>query len=113
MTRILDRQWFRRNLAQIRRVQLFLDYDGTLADLAPTPEHVNPDPDVVDLLTRLAQHPAIRVTVISGRRLSHVETLVPVPGVLLAGTYGIELRTAGGSGLAGPTSMLFAHRWKF
>lgn len=96
MTRILDRQWFRRNLARIRRVQLFLDYDGTLADLAPTPEHVNPDPDVVDLLTPLAQHPAIRVTVISGRRLSHVETLVPVPGVLLAGTYGIELRTAGG-----------------
>jgi trehalose-phosphatase len=34
--------------------------------------------------------------VISGRRLSHIQTLVPVPGVLLAGTYGIEVVTPNG-----------------
>lgn len=83
-------------LVQAERLWLFLDYDGTLADFAPTPEHVDPDPELVDLLTRLARHPCIRVAVISGRRLSHVQTLVPVPGVLLAGTYGIELQTPEG-----------------
>ena len=37
------------------------------------------------------------MAVISGRRLSHVEALVPaVPGIQLAGTYGIELRTSEG-----------------
>ena len=96
MLGIPNRQWIDMNLARTRRLWLFLDYDGTLADLAPTPEHVNPDPAVVDLLTGLVRHPTIRVAVISGRRLSHVETLVPVPGVLLAGTYGIELRTPEG-----------------
>ncbi|MEA3341133.1 MAG: trehalose-phosphatase [Chloroflexota bacterium] len=85
-----------KHLSQARRLWLFLDYDGTLADFAPTPEHVNPNPEVIDLLTRLVAPPHIRVTVISGRRLSHVEKLVPVPDILLAGTYGIELRTPEG-----------------
>ncbi|MFQ6058474.1 MAG: trehalose-phosphatase [Anaerolineae bacterium] len=83
-------------LGQAERLWLFLDYDGTLADFAPTPEHVNPDPEVIDLLTRLARHPRIRIAVISGRRLGHVQALLPVPGILLAGTYGIELQTPEG-----------------
>jgi len=83
-------------LAQAERLWLFLDYDGTLADFAPTPEHVNPNPEVVGLLTRLAQHPQLRIAVVSGRRLSHVQALLPVPGIFLAGTYGIELQTPEG-----------------
>ncbi len=83
-------------LADARRLWLFLDYDGTLADFAPTPEHVNPDPDVVELLSSLAQDPWFRVAVVSGRRLSHVRTLLPVPGIVLAGTYGIELQAPDG-----------------
>lgn len=88
--------WVANLLANADRVWLFLDYDGTLAELAPTPEHVSPDQDVVDLVTGLAGHPAVRVAVISGRRLSHVEKLVPVPGAFLAGTYGVELRMPDG-----------------
>jgi trehalose 6-phosphate phosphatase len=83
-------------LAAAERVRLFLDYDGTLADFAPTPEHVDPDPEVVDLLGRLANHSRFQVSVVSGRRLGHVEKLVPVAGVLLAGTYGVELRLPDG-----------------
>jgi trehalose 6-phosphate phosphatase len=83
-------------LAQIQRLWLFLDYDGTLAGFAPTPEHVNPDSALIELFAGLAKQPRIRVAVVSGRRLSHVQTLVPVPGLWLAGTYGIELQTPGG-----------------
>ena len=83
-------------LAEAERLWLFLDYDGTLADFAPTPEHVVPDPAVADLISRLARHPCFRVAVVSGRRLSHIQKLVPVPGILLAGTYGIELQTPEG-----------------
>ncbi len=83
-------------LTQAGRVWLFLDYDGTLADFAPTPEHVNPDDEVVALLSELVRYPSLRVAVISGRRLSHVQALVPVSDVLLAGTYGVELRMPGG-----------------
>jgi trehalose 6-phosphate phosphatase len=85
-----------RRLSQAERLWLFLDYDGTLADFAPTPEHVHPDPELIDLLGRLVVCPRLRVAVVSGRRLSHVQKLVPVPGILLAGTYGIELQTPEG-----------------
>jgi trehalose 6-phosphate phosphatase len=75
---------------------LFLDYDGTLAEFAPTPDVIIPDPDVIELLTRLKNHPGIHPAIISGRRLAHIISLVPVAGVLLAGTYGIEMRLPGG-----------------
>ena len=75
---------------------LFLDYDGTLADFAPTPDTTNPDPALIELLTALHKKPDLRLAVISGRRLKHVRSLVPVPGVWLAGTYGIELLMPGG-----------------
>ena len=91
------RQRVQERLARAERLWLFLDYDGTLADFAPTPEHVNPDPDLAVLIARLVQHPRFRVAVVSGRRLSHVQKLVSVPGVLLAGTYGIELQTPEGA----------------
>lgn len=83
-------------LTQAERLWLFLDYDGTLASFAPTPEHVHADPALVELLTQLAQRPRLRIAIVSGRRLSHVQKLVPVPGILLAGTYGVELLTPEG-----------------
>jgi len=76
---------------------LFLDYDGALAEFAPTPDHVSPDAQVISLLSRLSQFPdVLRVVVLSGRKLDHLKNLVPVPGILLAGTYGIEIITADG-----------------
>jgi trehalose 6-phosphate phosphatase len=81
------------SLAQAERLWLFLDYDGTLADFAPTPDDILPDSELLKLLTDLTNHPNIRVAIISGRRLDHIKALVPLPGVLLAGTYGIEIQT--------------------
>ncbi len=81
-------------LASGGRLWLFLDYDGTLADFAPTPDTIVPDAELVDLLSRLAAYPhALRVVIMSGRRFSHIKALLPVPGILIAGTYGIEFQT--------------------
>jgi trehalose 6-phosphate phosphatase len=93
---MLSAKQLNERLSLAERLWLFLDYDGTLADFAPTPDHVEPDPKLVTLLTRLASHPRFRLAVISGRRLKHVQALVPVPGILLAGTYGVELLTPDG-----------------
>lgn len=84
-------------LAQAGRVWLFLDYDGTLAEFAPTPDDILPDPPLIGLLRQLTEHPPLRVAVISGRRLSHIRALLPVDGLILAGTYGIELLLPGGA----------------
>lgn len=83
-------------ITDARRLWLFLDYDGTLADFAPTPEHPTAAPEVLSILVALAAAPNARVVVISGRRLDDLQKLVPVAGVLLAGTYGIELQLPDG-----------------
>ncbi len=70
---------------------LFLDYDGTLADFAPTPEVIRTNPAVIGLLERLVKKQNVRVTVISGRTLRILRLLLPIEGIFLAGTYGIEL----------------------
>jgi len=76
-----------------QRLWLFLDYDGTLADFAPTPEIIETNPRVISILEQLVRISSIRVTILSGRRLGHVRLLLPITGIFLAGTYGIELLT--------------------
>jgi trehalose-phosphatase len=84
---------------EAQHLWLFLDYDGTLADFAPTPEYIVPNAEIIHLLKRILHKASIRVTILSGRRLQHVRLLVPVPGIFLAGTYGIELLTPAGESI--------------
>jgi trehalose 6-phosphate phosphatase len=94
----------RRRLEGSVGIWLFLDYDGTLAEFAPTPDHVMPDRQVIDLVTRLAKCERARVTILSGRRMEHIRKLLPVSGITLAGTYGIEVQHP----VEGPTVRLDA-----
>ena len=84
------------SLLDHERLWLFLDYDGTLADFAPTPADVFTEPAVVRLVTQLTKCPRLRVAVLSGRPLSQIQQLLPVSNILLAGTYGVELQTFDG-----------------
>ncbi len=72
---------------------LFLDYDGTLEEFAPTPYDVNPNPEIIRILKKLVARPNTRVTILSGRNLAQIRQLIPVPGIFLAGSYGIEILT--------------------
>lgn len=72
---------------------LFLDYDGTLEEFAPSPFDVSPNQEIIHILESLVSKPHIRVTLLSGRNLEQLRQLVPVPGVFLAGSYGIEILT--------------------
>jgi len=85
-----------KNLAPDRHIRLFMDYDGTLADFAPNPDVVVPDDELIHLLTQLTCHPRLQIAIISGRRLDHIQTLVPIQGVWLAGTYGLEMQSPDG-----------------
>jgi trehalose 6-phosphate phosphatase len=90
----LDR--IEQGLAAGGRLHLFLDYDGTLVPIAPTPEQAQPDADLLDLLTRLGQATRIRTIILSGRPLASLQAMLLVPGLTLAGTYGIEIQLPDG-----------------
>lgn len=78
---------------QASYLYLFLDYDGTLADFARDPATIEQNPKIINLIQQLSNKMKFRVAILSGRRLEHVRQLLPVSGIFLAGTYGIELLT--------------------
>jgi trehalose 6-phosphate phosphatase len=79
--------------AQIRRrgrVTIFLDFDGTLVDIAPRPELVQLKPEAQDVLRRLAKHPLATLVVVSGRRRAELLEHIGVPDIHYFGLYGWE-----------------------
>jgi trehalose 6-phosphate phosphatase len=76
---------------------LFLDFDGTIVELAPTPETVRVGPGLPDLLTALSQRLAGAVAIVSGRRLADIARLLaPYDGAMI-GLHGGEIRKADGT----------------
>jgi trehalose 6-phosphate phosphatase len=73
---------------QSRPVGVLLDFDGTLSDIAPTPEEARPVPGTRHALEALATAGAV-VAVISGRPALDVASLVGAP-VRYFGLYGLE-----------------------
>ncbi len=83
-------------VSSAERLWLFLDYDGTLVEFTRTPDVLKPDPKLIDLIRRLASKNRIRLAIVSGRRLKDIQTLLPVDGIYIASTYGIEIQTPDG-----------------
>lgn len=84
------------------RLALFLDLDGTLLDLAPTPEQAAPEPGLLDVLIRLEARTSGALALVTGRQVAFVDTLFPSHLFTVAGLHGAELRPgpATGNGLS-------------
>jgi trehalose 6-phosphate phosphatase len=68
---------------------VLLDFDGSLAPIAPRPELVVPEPGARDALAALVVRYAV-VAVVTGRRAEEVATLLSVPGLRYEGLYGLQ-----------------------
>jgi len=75
---------------------LFLDIDGTLLELAPTPSAVVVPPELPCLLQALGGALGGAVALITGRSLADVDTLFAPLHLTAAGQHGAEIRIAGG-----------------
>jgi trehalose 6-phosphate phosphatase len=70
---------------------LLTDFDGTLADLAPTPDLAFVETGVQAVLEAVAAHPGITLGVVSGRRLEDVSARVGHVAEFVAGLHGLEI----------------------
>lgn len=76
---------------------LFLDLDGVLAPLAPTPDAVIPDPRRTETVERLTRALNGRVAVVSGRTLAEIDRIVDGAARAASGVHGLERRRADGA----------------
>ncbi len=75
---------------------LLLDLDGTLLDIAPTPDAVRVPPDLPGVLTRLRDHLGGALAVVTGRPVEQVEALLGDVPRAIAGEHGGAIRGAPG-----------------
>jgi len=71
---------------------LFLDYDGTLASIAKTPEMALLPKETRKILAELNSNPFFTLAIISGRSLEDIRKLVGIKGVIYAGNHGLQMK---------------------
>lgn len=81
---------------------LFLDFDGTLAEIAPQPEAVHVPRELIELLEVLSCQLDGAVALISGRRLADLDAFLAPLQLPAAAEHGAERRLASGLCHAGP-----------
>lgn len=99
---LLKRRSFQDALGAIREaahtlghVDLFCDYDGVLAAIAPRPEDAFLDERTRDILQQLSRHDSFHTGIVSGRSLADISTRVGVSGITYAGNHGLEINGPG------------------
>lgn len=73
------------------RLALLMDYDGTLAPIAPHPDLAQMPPETRRVLERLAHMPDVNIAIISGRSMADVRSMVNIEGITYAGNHGFEI----------------------
>ncbi len=79
------------------RAALFLDFDGTLAPIAPRPQDVQVPDWVVPTLARLQHGLQGALAIVSGRALTQIDALLRPLVLQVAGSHGAERRDALGA----------------
>ena len=75
----------------LRDAALFLDFDGTLVDLADRPDAVRVDDRLAALVERLSTALDGRVAIISGRSVEGIRALFGAPAFAISGSHGLEV----------------------
>ena len=82
-------------------ISLFLDFDGTLVDLAERPDEVVVDRTLEILLAHLEERLSGRLAVISGRSIAQLDMFLGDTTIALVGSHGAETRLIGSATVSG------------
>ena len=95
-----------------RKSALFLDLDGTLLEIAATPESVVVPPALPSLLSHLHHQLEGAVAIVSGRSLGQIDQLLAPFRASAAGEHGVTLRFADGTLQELPVGIAVPNDWR-
>jgi trehalose 6-phosphate phosphatase len=84
------------NVDDIGRFALFLDLDGTVAEIAERPDAVQVDAATIALLDALRRAAGDALAVVSGRDVAVIDALLEPLRLPVAGVHGLQRRDASG-----------------
>ncbi|CAG0898880.1 unnamed protein product, partial [Darwinula stevensoni] len=84
------------------KIALLLDYDGTLAPIAPKPDLALMPAETKNILVRLSNSSDVAIAIVSGRSLEDVRKMVGIDGITYAGNHGLEILHPDGSKFVHP-----------
>ena len=87
-------------------VALFLDFDGTLVELADSPDEIVVPPDLLRRIEALAKRVDGRLALVSGRAIVDIERHLGPVALCCAGSHGADVRAAGGQRLGDAAKVL-------
>jgi len=76
---------------------LFLDFDGTLVEIADHPDHVVVPPLLAETIAALSRALGGRLAIVTGRSIAALEALMGPVEVAVAGSHGGEFRPRAGA----------------
>jgi trehalose 6-phosphate phosphatase len=79
------------------RIAIFTDFDGTLVDIAPTPDAVAPPAGLAEELEALSEAVHGAFAIVTGRPLASIDHFLAPASLPVAGSHGAERRRADGS----------------
>jgi trehalose 6-phosphate phosphatase len=79
-----------------KRIALLLDFDGTLVDIAPTPDAVHVPQDLCDALARLLAATGGALALVSGRPIADLDRRFSPLKLPIVGGHGAEMRVREG-----------------
>lgn len=86
-----------RNLVERGPLALFVDFDGTLTDIAPEPATIIVEPGLAGRLAALSGRLGGRLALVSGRAIENLEEHCGPLSIACGGSHGAVLRTADGN----------------
>jgi trehalose 6-phosphate phosphatase len=100
------------DLPPCERLALLLDFDGTLVELAPTPESVVIPPGLGALLARLSARLSGALALVSGRPLADIDRFLPGVPAAIAGEHGGVFRLAPNAPVSRPDLPAVPEAWR-
>lgn len=80
----------------VHNYAVFLDCDGTLVDIAPTPSEARALPGLPELLMRVSKGLGGALAILTGRQLAEIDAILDPVQIIGAGVHGGEIRTTPG-----------------
>lgn len=97
-------------IPHLDKCALLFDIDGTLIDLAPTPDGIHVPPDLPGRLQALAQLTSGALALVSGRTIANIDAIMQPVRLPAIGGHGAEMRLlAGGKVQAARVRPMDAH----